>query len=182
VTIADEDIIIDSCTLANFAAVESLSILQKQFGGRGHWTYAIQHEARRLDVPDTGWLDPPIDVSANGVIAIIRVQEIREELGATSSDPATLHLGEAEAIYYIESHNSSWTFISDDRPAVDFAEKRGLNAALSEEVLAYCYEHGNIGCPDAFNLLVRTESVGRGVRVPPNHWFVCPPRTDRADS
>jgi hypothetical protein len=84
-------------------------------------------------VEDTDWLGPPIDISDDGVLAIIKVAQIREELGATSMDPATRHLGEAEAIYYIETHESSWAFVSDDQPAADYAENRGLEAALSEE-------------------------------------------------
>lgn len=180
-TIAAGDVIIDACTLVNFSVVGRMDLLQERFSGHAHWTYAIQHEATRLQVEDTDWLGPPIDVSSDGVIAIIKVEQIRQELGAMSTDPATLHLGEAEAIYYIETHESSWAFISDDRSAADYAENRGLEAALSEEVLADSYERGIIRCPDAFELLLRMEAAGRGVRIPPNHWYVCPPRSDVGD-
>jgi predicted nucleic acid-binding protein len=177
VTIAASDVIIDACTLVNFSVVGRMDLLQERFSGHAHWTVAIQHEATRLHVEDTDWLGPPIDVSSDGVIAIIKVEQIREELGATSTEPATLHLGEAEAIYYIETHEPSWAFLSDDGPAADYAQNRGLQAALSEEVLADSYECSLIGCPGAFELLQQMEAAGRGVRVPPSHWYVCPPRS-----
>ncbi len=176
-TVAAGDVIIDACTLLNFSVVGRMDLLQERFRGHAHWTYAIQHEATRLNVEDTDWLGPPIDISDDGVIATIKVEQIREELGATSTDPATRHLGEAEAIYYIETHESSWAFVSDDQPAADYAENRGVEAALSEEVLADSYERGIIGCPDAFELLLRIQAAGRGVRVPPSHWYICPPRS-----
>lgn len=147
-TITTASVIIDACTLENFATVSRLDLLQDRFSGHAHWTYAIQLEAVRLKVPDTEWLGPPIDVGSDSVAALIDIEQIREELGARFTDPPTLHLGEAEAIYYIETHEPTWTFISDDRPAVDFAQHRGLNAALTEQVLADCYERGKIGCPD----------------------------------
>jgi len=91
------------------------------------------------------------------------------------ADPATLHLGEAEAIYVLERYHPDWTFVSDDQPAIDFARRKGLTAIDSEAVLAGCYENGLVGCPEAFDLLNSMADAGRGVRVPPSHWFVCPP-------
>ena len=36
-----------------------------------------------------------------------------------------------------------------------------------------------VGCPEAFDLLVRMSKLGRGVRVPATHLEVCPVRTLR---
>jgi hypothetical protein len=59
------------------------------------------------------------------IAALIGVDEIRRGLGATRADPATLHLGEAEAIYVLERYHPDWTFVSDDQPAIDFARRLG---------------------------------------------------------
>jgi hypothetical protein len=75
----------------------------------------------------------------------------------------------------LERYHPDWTFVSDDQPAIDFARHRGLSALDTEAVLAACYENGQIGCPEAYDLLVSMADTGRGVRVPPSNWYVCPP-------
>lgn len=169
----EDGVIVDACTLKNFAVVGRLNILEQYFAQRAWWTPAIQHEAGRLDVPPIDWIGATS--APDDIAALLAVDALRRGLGATQADPATLHLGEAEAIYFLETHRPAWTFISDDRPAVDFALKRGLNAMDTQELLADCYARGHIGCPEAFELLVKMAAAGRGVRVPPSHWYVCPP-------
>ena len=85
-----------------------------------------------------------------------------------------MHLGEAEVIDYLETRAQTWIFFSDDRPAVDLAKRRGLNAIDSQRVLADCYASGEIGCPDAYNVLLKMQELGRGVRIPPDHRQICP--------
>lgn len=46
----------------------------------------------------------------------------------------------------------------------------------TQAILADCYTQGHIGCPEAFELLVMMAAAGRGVRVPPSHWYICPPK------
>lgn len=177
---ADEDgVIVDACTLKNFRVVRRLDILETHLGQRALWTQAIQREAARLQVPAIDWLGTAISVG-DDVTTLLEVDKIRRGLGATRADSATLHLGEAEAIYYLERQHPAWTFISDDRPAVDFAIRRGLNAIDTPAVLADCYARDQIGCPDAFELIRQMARAERGVRVPPSHWFVCPPKSTRA--
>jgi hypothetical protein len=125
-------------------------------------------------VPPIDWIGGTVS-AADSITALLAVDALRRGLGATQADPATLHLGEAEAIYFLETQRPTWIFISDDRPAVDFALKRGLNAMDTQEMLADCYARGQIGCPEAFELLIKMAAAGRGVRVPPSHWYVCPP-------
>jgi predicted nucleic acid-binding protein len=167
--------VIDACTLQNFVVVDRLDLLKERFTGHAYWTEAIQYEAGRLGITDTGWLGRPIEVG-DGVAEIIQIQAIRRALGARRAEPATLHLGEAEAIHYIETREPSWSFISDDQPAVDFARHRGIDAIDTQQVLADCYEDGKIGCPEAFDLLLAMQTAGRGVRIPPSHWYICPPK------
>jgi hypothetical protein len=158
-----------------------LDILERRFAHSARWTPAIKWEAGRLRVPSIDWIGTPLPIGG-GVATLLAVQLIRRGLGATQTDPATLHLGEAEAIHFIENYQPTWTFVSDDRPAVDFALRRGLNAIDTQTVLADCYAKGEIGCPDAFELLCQMAAEGRGVQVPPSHWYVCPPGDQSADS
>jgi predicted nucleic acid-binding protein len=167
---------VDACTLKNFSVVGRMDVLEKRFNGRARWTEAIQREAGRLGLPTLDWLGPTMS-AGDDIEALVGVDEIRRGLGATRADPATLHLGEAEAIYMLERCYPDWTFVSDDQPAIDFARRKGLTAIDSEAVLAGCYENGLVGCPEAFDLLNFMADAGRGVRVPPSHWFVCPPKT-----
>jgi predicted nucleic acid-binding protein len=176
---ADEDgVIVDACTLKNFTVVRRLDILETHLGQRARWTQAIQREAARLQVPAIDWLGTAISVG-DDITVLLEVDKIRRGLGATRADSATLHLGEAEAIYYLETQRPAWTFVSDDRPAVDFAIRRGLNAIDTPAVLAACYTRDQIGCPGAFELIRQMAQAERGVRVPPSHWFVCPPKSTR---
>jgi predicted nucleic acid-binding protein len=167
--------VIDACTLQNFAVVDRIDLLKERFSGHAYWTPAIQYEAGRLGISDTGWLGNPIEVG-DSVEVTLRIEGLRSALGARRTDPATLHLGEAEAIYYIETHEPSWSLISDDQPAVDFANHRGINAIDTQQVVGDCYEDGKIGCPEAFDLLLAMQAAGRGVRIPPSHWHICPPK------
>lgn len=168
--------VVDACTLKNFSLVGRMDVLEKHFNSRARWTEAIQREAGRLGLPTLDWLGPAMSAGED-IEALIGVDEIRRGLGATRADPATLHLGEAEAIYVLERYHPDWTFVSDDQPAIDFARRRGLTTVDSEAVLAGCYESGLVGCPEAFDLLNSMADAGRGVRVPPSHWYVCPPPT-----
>jgi predicted nucleic acid-binding protein len=165
---ADErGVILDACTLKNFSAIGRLEVLERRFGDRARWTPAIRLEAGRLDVPHVDWLGPPVSIGGGDLTVILAVDRIRRGLGATRTDPATLHLGEAEAIYFLEAHHPEWTFVSDDRAAVDLARRRGLTAIDTQEVLADCYADGLLSCPEAFELLGAMAAAGRGVRVPP---------------
>jgi hypothetical protein len=152
----DEDgVIVDACTLQNFSAVGRLDILERHFAHSARWTPAIKWEAGRLRVPSIDWIGTALPIGGD-VATLLAVQLIRGGLGVTKTD--------------------------DDRPAVDFALRRGLNAIDTQTVLADCYAKGEIGCPDAFELLCQMAAEGRGVQVPPSHWYVCPPGDQSADS
>jgi hypothetical protein len=78
--------VIDACTLQNFAVVDRLDLLKERFTGHAYWTEAIQYEAGRLGITDTGWLGHPIEVG-DGVAEIIQIQAIRRALGARRAEP-----------------------------------------------------------------------------------------------
>jgi hypothetical protein len=97
------EVVIDACTLWNFAVVGRLDLLDGRYSHRGvRWTESIQLEIKR---------------------------HVREE--------------------------------------------PQLQDVLTR-VLAECHAAGEIGCPDAFDLLKAMAAKGRGVRIPPSHRNVCP--------
>lgn len=71
----DEDsVIVDACTLKNFAVVGRLDILEQHFGQRARWTQAIQREAGRLGVPPIDWLGTAIS-AGDDIATLIAVDE-----------------------------------------------------------------------------------------------------------
>jgi predicted nucleic acid-binding protein len=173
-------VIIDTCTLENFAVTSRMDLLKSHYGIRGCWTETIQYEISRglpseprlQSVLDATWLGEPIELDCDPA-ALRLIEQIRRGLGGTKRE-ALKHLGEAEVIYFLEVHAPDWTFVSDDRTAVDFARHRQLNAVDTRQVIADCYSWGEIGCPAAFKLLRAMKAEGRGVRVPRSHQQVCP--------
>ena len=105
------------------------------------------------------------------------VDLIRRGLGGRSSQPLQ-HLGEAEAIRALERQEGRrCIFITDDVPAGELARHRpsGIHVLDSAAVLADAYAMGEIGCPDAYNMLKAMSEyppAPRAVRLPP-HAEVC---------
>jgi predicted nucleic acid-binding protein len=172
--------VIDACSLQNFATVDRLHLLEARFQGRAIWVRAVEYEVRRgieqtrcLErVLRCTWLGDPVDVPTDDVLALVRVEELRRALGGRADRP-TEHLGEAESMYYIETVQRSAIFVTDDRPALDFARNRGIAVMSAAEVLHECYTHREIDCPNAYELLQEMAAHGRGVYVPATHHEVC---------
>lgn len=173
-----EKFIVDACVLQSFATVDRLDLLEAHCENDGTWTRAVQHEVKRgvqhaqcLErVLQCAWLGEPVDIPGD-IVALIQVEAIRKALGGQNNRP-TEHLGEAETIYYIETVRPTAVFVTDDRPAADFAQRRGIRVMNSAEVLRERYRQEQIGCPDAYELLQRMAEDGRGVYLPP-HGDVC---------
>jgi predicted nucleic acid-binding protein len=173
------NVLIDTCTLGNFAVVDQLGLLQQRYGHRARWTETIRYEIRRglpveprlQAVLDAQWLGGPIEIEANPHV-LRKIDQIRRGLGGTQDQP-TQHLGEAEVIFYLQEREPDWIFLSDDQAALDLARRRGLNVIDTPQVLAECHAAYEIGCPDAYNLLLKMQDAGRGVRVPDDHRAVC---------
>jgi len=172
-------VLIDTCTLENFAIVDELALLGQHYRERAQWTETIKYEIQRgltaeprlQSVLDATWLGEPLSVPASPK-ALLKIDQIRRGLGGQQDRP-TQHLGEAEIIYYLEQREPTWILLSDDQAAVDLARRRGLNAIDTPEVLSECHAYGEIGCPDAYNLLLKMQDADRGVRVPADHRAVC---------
>jgi hypothetical protein len=123
-----------------------------------------------LDLEET-WLGPPLRLDQPGDD---EVDLIRRGLGGLAARPLE-HLGEAESIRALERSNATdLLLLTDDGPAGDFASRRssGIRVLDSAKVLAEAYALNEIGCPQAYDMLLAMRDEGRAVRVPP-HRKVC---------
>ncbi len=120
---------------------------------------------------ENGWLGSPLRLDKPGDED---VDLIRRGLGGRSAEPLR-HLGEAESIRLLERTDAhERIFITDDGPAADFVRRRpsGLRVLDAAGVLAEAYAFGELGCPQAYDLLKTMWAYPRQVRVPP-HREVC---------
>ncbi|MFD0782794.1 hypothetical protein ACFQZ8_02465 [Micromonospora azadirachtae] len=175
------NVFFDTCTLWNFAVVDRLDLLEIRYGWRARWTETISFEIgegyrcgepRLRRVQEALWLGDPVEVDGDRR-ALREIDLIRQAMGGTSADPLK-HLGEAEVLYHLQRREPSGIFVTDDRPALDFALRRGIFALDTSQVLAESFSQGEIGCPEAFDLIVEMAANDRGVRVPTNHMAICP--------
>ena len=172
-------IIFDTCTLENFAAVGRLDLLQTLYSDRSAWTDGTELEIRRgaaerpylQELIDATWLGTPIAIDE--ALAIRQIDRIRRGLGGSPALP-TQHLGEAQAIYHLTALESDAIFVTDDRDTYNLAKRRRLNVIDTPDILRECFDAGFSGCPESFDLLHKMAAAGRGVAVPPNHWYICP--------
>jgi predicted nucleic acid-binding protein len=158
----------DACSLINFAAVDRLDLLENRYGHRAGWTASVREEIRRglrvapylRNVLDAAWLGEPIDIEGDSA-DLAQIDLLRRALGGGRASQLE-HLGEAETIFYLEHHASNGIFVTDDRPAFDFAKNRNLFVLDSPGLLAECYSYDEIGCPAAYQLLEKMANEGRG--------------------
>jgi predicted nucleic acid-binding protein len=173
-----DPLIFDANVLWSFAVVHRLDLLEARYGARIVWTDAVAFELRRRlhDEPslqavlDAQWLAEPIGFVAADQLAIARIRNIL----ATPGDHPAKHLGEAEAIYLIENSMATATFVTDDGPAADLAQRRRIRVMGTVDIMRDCHAMAEIGCPDAWNLMREMERQGRTVRAPDHHSSVCP--------
>lgn len=174
-------VVVDACTWQNFAVIDGLWVLEARYAGIASWTEAIRYELQRglaaepklqevLDL-ESGWLGAPGRLEGAD---LGQVDLIRRGLGGTGSAPLQ-HLGEAEAIRALErAEGRRRIFITDDGPAADFVRRRpsGIQVLDAAAVLADAFAMGDIGCPQAYEMLKAMWNYPREVRVPP-HREVC---------
>jgi predicted nucleic acid-binding protein len=172
-----DPLIFDANVLWNFAVVDRLELLQVRYETRIVWTDAIAWELRRKvpeeprlqAVLDASWLTEPVGFTAGDQATIARIRNI---LATPGGHPA-MHLGEAEAIYLIESSMPTATFVTDDGPAADLARHRRLKVQGTIDLMQDCYAMGEVGCPEAWELMREMEYLGRSVGAPAHHSAVC---------
>ena len=174
-------IFVDNCTLLNFARIKRLDLVQSTLRGRGRWTAAVEWEVKQSAgyvpelrrVLDDSWLGEPITFTSD---ADTRAVATLQRVLSRPNDKATKNLGDAECIHAILSRPEfrESTFLTDDGPAADLARVRGVSVNLSMHLLSEAYSSGDIGCPDAFNLLGDMIDAGGSPYMPDNHRDVCP--------
>lgn len=177
----DELVLIDACTWRSFAVVDAIWVLKSHFGCTATWTEAIRHELR-LGAPDepelrrvldleSRWLGEPLRLDQDGDEV---VDIIRRGLGGARSAPMQ-YLSAAEAIRALERADvRRRRFITDNSMAADFAGRRtsGICAMDTAGVLAEAHKMGQLGCPDAYELLKRMSeypSAVHAVRLRAHH-------------
>jgi len=174
-------IIVDNCTLVNFAAIGEIKFLRDTLRERGCWTQATAFECRKsvryygglAAVLSEGWLGDPLEFDSDADVR--GVQDTWRALGSPLSKP-TDNLGEAEAIHGILSRPElrGAIFLTDDNPAADFAQFQHIIVWQTRHVLSEAYASGDVRCPDAYQMLERMRDADRGVYVPMSHRDVCP--------
>jgi len=168
---------LDTNVLWSFASVGRLDLLNLRFGDRIRWTDAVSDEvlrnSRRVsflsDIHKANFMPDPVSMP---LAELGRVLLVRSAL-ASVNDPPSMHMGEAETIHVIATHDQGAVFLTDDVAASHLAGRRYIRTMRTAEVLSESYAMGEIGCPAAYNLLVDMRSRGRGVRVPADHTMVC---------
>ncbi len=174
-------VLVDTCTIVNFAAVGRLDLLEVALDGCGRWTETASFETDRAaeywpllcSVTIADWLGQPLSPNHAGDAEAIF--QLRRQLGGTRRTPRE-HLAEAEAIHLILCYPefAGAVLLTDDRNAGDLAAKRGIQVWMSMTMLSHAYMRGHIGCPAAHELLRDMVAAGRGPYVPADHEAVCP--------
>ncbi len=174
-------VLVDTCTIVNFAAVGRLDLLEVALDGYGRWTETAAFETGRAaehwpllcSVSIADWLGAPVSPNRAGDAEAIF--QLRRQLGGRRRSPRE-HLGEAEAIHLILCYSefAGAVLLTDDRSAGDLAAKRGIQVWMSMTLLSHAYAKGHIGCPAAHELLRDMAAAGRGPHVPADHEAVCP--------
>src|ERR1035441_6022925 len=105
---------IDACSIINFAAINRMPLFETAMRGRGRWTQAVEGEVRRSSrgrqyqalraLLDDDYLGEAIELDSDEDRAAI--QDIRAALGGVAAEPLK-HLGEAETIRAIEDRKST---------------------------------------------------------------------------
>lgn len=174
-------VLVDTCTIVNFAAVDRLDLLEAVLDGCGRWTETASFETDRAaeywphlrSASIVDWLGEPLSPNRSGDAEAIF--QLRRQLGGVRRAPRE-HLAEAEAIHLILCYPefAGAMLLTDDRSAGDLAAKRGIHVWMSMTVLSHAYLQGHIGCPAAHELLRDMAAAGRGPYVPDDHGAVCP--------
>lgn len=172
-------VFLDACTLWNFAVVDRLDILFGLFESACVTETVVmelrrgsRHEPMLVKALATPWLGDPVEVSATPA-EIVEIDLIRRAMGGSATRPLR-HLGEAELIWLLENRAVDAILATDDRPAADFARRRGLAVVDSIDIVRAAFRCGFAACPQAYEMLVSMrDDHGRGVLAPADHTAIC---------
>jgi hypothetical protein len=174
---------VDACSIINFAAINRMELFKTAMRGRGRWTQAVEGEVRRSSfgrpyqplkkLLDGAWLGEAIELDSDEDRAAI--QNIRAALGGIAAEPLK-HLGEAETIRAIQSRADlrNAIFLTDDRDASYLAGNRGIMVKDTVWLMADTCSMGDMQCPEPFEVLQAMWEAERGIVLPSGHEAVCP--------
>lgn len=172
-------LIVDACTIVNFASIDKVGLLETMLRGRGSWSTTVHAEVLRLSRRKPHLviaeleriLGPTIEVDERESSAI---ELIRRSFATPLSRPSE-HLGEAECVHLMMTRHefTNSILITDDNHAAKFARQQHLQVWHSMHLLADAYTMGDVGCPEAYELLCAMADAGEGVFVPKSHIDVC---------
>lgn len=173
-------IVADTCSLVNFAAVNRMDVVEAALRRRARWTQAVEHEVRCManryppltTMLTDKWFGNAIELDTDADYE--EVNRIRMALGGVTANPLR-HLGEAESIRAIQSRAelSGSILLTDDVSAGDFARRRGLVVWDTCLLLADAFSMAEVGCPEAYEVLLKMRQADRSVRIPADHRGVC---------
>ena len=150
---------------------------------RGRWTQAVQGEIRRWAntlefrklsaLLEGGWLGEAIELDSDEDLDA--VEGIRMALGGIPSAPRQ-HLGEAESIRAIETRPElkGAILLTDDGDATYLATRRGITVKDTRWLISDAYSMGDIGCPEAYEVLKMMADAARPIKLPDSHIDICP--------
>jgi predicted nucleic acid-binding protein len=181
--VSQQVVVVDACSIMNFAAVGRMSLFELAMRSRGRWTQAVAGEIRRSSgslafkaltaLLNGGWLGEPIELDTDEDRT--EVEDIRAALGGYPGNPLK-HRGEAESIRAILSRAElrGAIFLTDDGDATYLASHRGITVKDTKWLVADAYSMGDMRCPEPYDVLTQMYEANRGVSLPDGHEGVCP--------
>lgn len=164
----------DNTVLCNFAAVDSLALLEQTLAGRGRWVEAIAFEADRsartypclATIGRDGWLGKPVEITE--AHDIHQIERLRRAVFGGPPRQALRHLGEAQTCYVIQSWpefaGSHW--VSDDREALRYARLAGIPTCDTAGLISEAIAGDLVSRTHGYQLMRDMLSAGRHPRVP----------------
>lgn len=175
-------VILDCCSIINFAVIGRVPLLLEILEERGRWTEAVENETQRRssNLPmgsfDTVQAGLGAAYQFDAITDIVRIEDIRRALGGTSRNPLE-HYGEAETIYAITTlpELKGAAVLTDDSSAAAYARHQGIRVTSTPRLLADAFKRDLLQCPEPYDILVTMQAQGRWVKAPASHQLICPP-------
>ena len=138
-------VVVDTCSAMNFAAVDRMPLFETALRDRGRWTQAVEGEIYR---------------NSNSL-----------EFRSLKALIAGAWLGEAIELDSNEDRDA--IFLTDDGDAQYAAGHHGITVKDTRWLLTDAYSMGDMLCPEPYRVLEQMWKAGRNVDVPTHHKEIC---------
>ena len=158
----------DNTVLINFALVGQVDLFEALVGDNGSWTYTISEEcSKSAQMEGLSSLTRMHDILGEPLYPSraerIDMLLIRERL-ALPNDPASKHLGEAEAIAILSKRELDAIFVTDDGTAKVLAVAEvTIKAICTADLFRLAVRTGRVSFEVAWQCLGKLRLLGRGV-------------------